>query len=68
MWRRCASAENAEAERSSSGGADAAESHASDVTEPRIKRTVASLNMLLGVEDEPVDSTPIEKPKPDKVH
>ena len=48
--------------------ADAKEaSHAQDaVAEPRIKRTVASLNMLLGVEDDPVEGT-AEAQKPDAV-
>jgi hypothetical protein len=65
-WRPCASAENAEAEQASSSGADAGSTHDKGAAEPRIKRTVASLNMLLGVEDDPVDGKPAEKPKPDK--
>lgn len=65
-WRPCASAENAEAEQASSSGAEAGSAHDKGTAEPRIKRTVASLNMLLGVEDDPVDGKPAEKPKPDK--
>ena len=36
------------------------------MAEPRIKRTVASLNMLLGVEDDPVEGAE-EESKPDAV-
>ena len=67
-WRPCASTESAEAEHGSAVAADAKEaSHAQDAAaEPRIKRTVASLNMLLGVEDDPVEGAE-EESKPDAV-